>query len=173
MDAVDEELESRVDKVDLLAPTYFVPRRRIAEFNPIAVVFEGTQAKIYLKGSFTYRLSGRDREKTAAYYTPEPLARLLVKHLLMERCKGLAADEILELKILEPAMGSAAFLVETTNQLADLYLERKQVEVGQVYRVLLPFVVVIVLCHMHAIDVRCCFCYAGCIMRAQIENCEM
>jgi hypothetical protein len=128
----EEEVESRVDKVDLLAPTYFVPRRRITEFNPEAVVFEGTQAKIYLKGSFTYRLSGRDREKTAAYYTPEPLARLLVKHLLMERCKDLVADEILELKILEPAMGSAAFLVETTNQLADLYLERKQIEVGQV-----------------------------------------
>ena len=128
----DEDAESRIDKVDLLAPTYFVPRRRITEFNPEAVVFEGAQAKIYAKGSFTYRLSGRDREKTAAYYTPEPLARLLVKHLLMERCKNLTADEILELKILEPAMGSAAFLVETTNQLADLYLERKQVEVGQV-----------------------------------------
>ena len=128
----DEDAESRIDKVDLLAPTYFVPRRRITEFNPEAVVFEGAQAKIYTKGSFTYRLSGRDREKTAAYYTPEPLARLLVKHLLMERCKNLTADEILELKILEPAMGSAAFLVETTNQLADLYLERKQIEVGQV-----------------------------------------
>lgn len=129
---IDEEAESRIDKVDLLAPTYFVPRRRISEFNPEAVVFEGTQAKIYPKGSFAYRLAGRDREKTAAYYTPEPLARLLVKHLLMERCKDLTADEILELKILEPAMGSAAFLVETTNQLADLYLERKQIEVGQV-----------------------------------------
>ena len=128
----DEEVESRSDKVDLLAPTYFVPRRRIGEFNPDAVVFEGTQAKIYPKGSFTYRLAGRDREKTAAYYTPESLARLLVKHLLMERCKDLTADEILELKILEPAMGSAAFLVENTNQLADLYLERKQAEVGRV-----------------------------------------
>jgi hypothetical protein len=127
----EEELESRVDKIDLLAPTYFVPRRRIDEFNPDAVVFQGTQAKIYPKGSFTYRLAGRDREKTAAYYTPEPLARLLVKHLLMERCKDLSADELLDLKILEPAMGSAAFLVETTNQLADLYLERKQKEVGK------------------------------------------
>ena len=28
------------------------------------------------------------------------------------RCKGLTADDLLELKILEPAMGSAAFLVE-------------------------------------------------------------
>ena len=128
----DEEVESRVDKVDLLAPTYFVPRRRIGEFNQEAIVFAGTQAKIYPKGSFTYRLAGRDREKTAAYYTPEPLARLLVKHLLIERCKDNSADELLDLKILEPAMGSAAFLVETTNQLADLYLERKQAEVGRV-----------------------------------------
>jgi hypothetical protein len=126
-----EDVDARVDKVDVLAPTYFVPRRRIAEFNPEAVVFAGAQAKIYPKGSFTYRLAGRDREKTAAYYTPEPLARLLVKHLLMERCKDLSADELLDLKILEPAMGSAAFLVETTNQLADLYLERKQREVGR------------------------------------------
>ncbi|GAB5499051.1 MAG: class I SAM-dependent DNA methyltransferase [Pseudohongiellaceae bacterium] len=127
----EDEGESRVDKVDVLAPTYFVPRRRINEFNPEAVVFVGSQAKIYPKGSFTYRLAGRDREKTAAYYTPEPLARLLVKHLIMERCEDLKADELLELKILEPAMGSAAFLVETTNQLADLYLERKQKEVGR------------------------------------------
>jgi hypothetical protein len=52
----------------------------------------------------------------------------------MERCKDMAADEILELKVLEPAMGSAAFLVETTNQLADLYLERKQKEVGRTIR---------------------------------------
>jgi hypothetical protein len=49
----------------------------------------------------------------------------------MERCRDLSADKILDLKILEPAMGSAAFLVETTNQLADLYLERKQKEIGR------------------------------------------
>ena len=49
----DEEVESRIDKVDLLAPTYFVPRRRIGEFNPDTVVFEGTQAKIYPKGSLS------------------------------------------------------------------------------------------------------------------------
>jgi len=49
----------------------------------------------------------------------------------MERCRDLTADDLLDLKILEPAMGSAAFLVETTNQLADLYLERKQKETGK------------------------------------------
>ena len=100
-------------KVDLLAPSYFVARSRISEFRPEEVIFDGADARIYKKGAFIYRLAGRDREKSASYYTPEPLARLLVKHALMERCKGLTADEILELKILEPAMGSAAFLVET------------------------------------------------------------
>ena len=121
----------RRDKVDPLAPSWFVPRSRIDEFNPDEIVFDGPEARIYPKGSFIYRLAGRDREKSASYYTPEPLARLLVKHALMERCKDLSADKILELKILEPAMGSAAFLVETTNQLADLYLERKQKETGK------------------------------------------
>ncbi|WP_168733250.1 Eco57I restriction-modification methylase domain-containing protein [Thalassobius vesicularis] len=121
----------RRDKVDPLAPSWFVPRNRIGEFAPEEIVFNGSEALVYPKGTFIYRLAGRDREKSASYYTPEPLARLLVKHALMERCRDLTADELLDLKILEPAMGSAAFLVETTNQLADLYLERKQKETGQ------------------------------------------
>ena len=127
-DAVEE---SRTDKIDLLAPSYFVPKHRAAEFSPEQIVFDGPTVHIYPKGSFIYRLAGRDREKSASYYTPEPLARLLVKNALLERCKDMPADEILNLKILEPAMGSAAFLVETANQLADLYLERKQREVGR------------------------------------------
>ena len=127
----DQEDEFRRDKIDKLAPSWFVPRNRINEFSPDEIVFNGSEALFYEKGTFIYRLAGRDREKSASYYTPEPLARLLVKHALIERCKGLTADQLLELKILEPAMGSAAFLVETTNQLADLYLERKQKEMGR------------------------------------------
>ncbi len=130
-DEAEQEDAFRRDKVDKLAPSWFVPRNRIAEFAPEEIVFNGSEALVYPKGTFIYRLAGRDREKSASYYTPEPLARLLVKHALMERCRDLTADELLELKILEPAMGSAAFLVETTNQLADLYLERKQKEMGR------------------------------------------
>jgi hypothetical protein len=127
----EQEDEFRRDKIDKLAPSWFVPRSRINEFSPDDIVFNGPQALVYEKGTFIYRLAGRDREKSASYYTPEPLARLLVKHALIERCRDLTADQLLELKILEPAMGSAAFLVETTNQLADLYLERKQKEMGR------------------------------------------
>lgn len=129
-DEAEEEVFRR-DKVDPLAPSWFVPRSRIGEFEQDEIVFKGSEALVYPKGTFIYRLAGRDREKSASYYTPEPLARLLVKHALMERCRELTADDLLDLKILEPAMGSAAFLVETTNQLADLYLERKQKETGK------------------------------------------
>ena len=131
---VDEEETEEVfrrDKIDLLAPSWFVPRSRIEEFDAEDVVFKGAKALIHPKGTFIYRLAGRDREKSASFYTPEPLARLLVKHALMERCQGLTADQLLELKILEPAMGSAAFLVETANQIADLYIERAQKEAGR------------------------------------------
>jgi hypothetical protein len=130
-DEGEQEGAIRPDKVDKLAPSWFVPRTRINEFAPDEIVFNGQEALVYPKGTFIYRLAGRDREKSASYYTPEPLARLLVKHALMERCRDLTADQLLDLKILEPAMGSAAFLVETTNQLADLYLERKQKETGR------------------------------------------
>ncbi|MFW6087784.1 MAG: hypothetical protein ACODAG_11310, partial [Myxococcota bacterium] len=45
--------------------------------------------------------------------------------------RALTADEILELTVCEPAMGSGAFLVEAIDQLADAYLERKQHETGE------------------------------------------
>ena len=41
------------------------------------------------------------------------------------------ADRILELTVCEPAMGSAAFLNEAVNQLAETYLDRKQGELGR------------------------------------------
>lgn len=132
-DETDDAPEiDRRDAVDLLAPSYFVPRSRAREFGADRVIYDGTNPRLYPKGTFIYRLAGRDREKTAAYYTPQPLAALLVKHTIMERCTDLSADEILDLKILEPAMGSAAFIAETVNQLSDLYLQRKQEELDTV-----------------------------------------
>ena len=65
--------------------------------------------RIYEKGTFIYRLAGREREKSASYYTPEVLTQCLVKYALKELLEGKTADEILNLTICEPAMGSAAF----------------------------------------------------------------
>src|SRR5262249_46382858 len=92
------------------------------------VFTEDGSPKMHPKGSFVYRLAGKDREKSASYYTPEVLTKALVKYSLSELVANKTADEILALKICEPAMGSAAFLNEVVDQLAEEYLKRKQDE---------------------------------------------
>ena len=91
--------------------------------------------KKHAKGKFIYRLAGRDREKSASYYTPEVLTKSLVKYTLREKLgaelEKLSADEILNLTVCEPAMGSAAFLNEGVNQLAEAYLTKKQTELNK------------------------------------------
>jgi hypothetical protein len=69
------------------------------------------QLRVHEKGTFIYRLAGREREKSASYYTPEVLTKCLVKYALKELLEGKTADEILHLTVCEPAMGSAAFLI--------------------------------------------------------------
>lgn len=88
--------------------------------------------RMYEKGTFIYRLAGREREKSASYYTPEVLTKCLVKYALKELLEGKTADEILKLTICEPAMGSAAFLNEAINQLAEAYISRKEKEIGEI-----------------------------------------
>ena len=84
---------------------------------------------VHEKGAYVLHLAGRDRERSASFYTPEVLTREVVLRTLKERIVATTtADEILDLKVLEPAMGSGAFLNEAITQLADAYLERKQRE---------------------------------------------
>ena len=88
--------------------------------------------RVHRKGTFVYRLAGRDRQKSASYYTPESLTRCVVKYSLRELVTDdMPADDILRLTVCEPAMGSAAFLNEAVNQLSEKYLDRKQRELGQ------------------------------------------
>ncbi|AKD98542.1 restriction endonuclease subunit M [Rhodococcus erythropolis] len=84
------------------------------------------------KGSFVFRLSGRDRQRSASYYTPEVLTKTVVKHSLAELITDeTTAAEILEYRICEPALGSGAFLNEAINQLSAEYLTRRQNELGE------------------------------------------
>lgn len=86
----------------------------------------------HFKGSFVFRLSGRDRQRSASYYTPEVLTKCVVKHALAELIKDdTPAQDILEYRICEPALGSGAFLNEAINQLAAEYLKRRQDELEE------------------------------------------
>ena len=57
-------------------------------------LFNGEPRK-YPKGTFIYRLAGREREKSASYYTPEVLTQCLVKYALKELLKDIQqADDM-------------------------------------------------------------------------------
>jgi hypothetical protein len=120
--------------------TYLVPRSRRDDFEENEILKDGDgQAAIIKRGTFVYRLSGRDRQKSASYYTPEVLTQCTVKYTLkpiLEKLdKGeMKAVELLELKLLEPAMGAAAFHNEMINQLADAYLSYRQEELKKAGR---------------------------------------
>jgi len=115
-----------------LDSAYFVPEAELVNYTEAErVLNEQCGFKVYPKGEFIYRMSGRDREKSASYYTPEVLTQAQVKYALKELLQDKSADAILKLKLLEPAMGSAAFLNEAINQLAVAYLQRKEKETGE------------------------------------------
>jgi hypothetical protein len=113
-----------------LDPAFFVTEAELPLYTDAEKYF-GDKLRSFSRGTFIYRLSGRDRKRSASYYTPESLTRCLVKYALKELLKDKTADEILQLTICEPAMGSAAFLNEAVSQLADAYLDRKQHETGR------------------------------------------
>ena len=86
----------------------------------------------YEKGQFVYRLSGRDRQRSASFYTPEVLTRFTVQQALAELLdqdgRTTSAEEILHLTVCEPALGSGAFAIEAVRQLAEQYLSRRERE---------------------------------------------
>jgi len=115
--------------------TYLVPRSRRDDFHRDEVLTDENDNEVIIqKGRFVYRLSGRDRQKSASYYTPEVLTQCTVKYTLksiLEKVeKGeMSSLELLDLKLLEPAMGAAAFHNELINQLSEAYLNFRQKEV--------------------------------------------
>ena len=131
------EVKKAKDQQDDLAGAWFVRAGELGRYAEKERVYDTDEdgrkrLRRHPKGSFIYRLRGRDREKSASYYTPESLTRCLVRHSLRELISNTtSADEILDLTVCEPAMGSAAFLNEAVNQLAKLYLERRQKERGE------------------------------------------
>ncbi|MGW5470193.1 hypothetical protein [Streptomyces chartreusis] len=128
--------------------SWLIPARKRDQYPDKTVVQYGEQdarkglrgVKKYEKGSFVYRLAGRDRETSASYYTPKSLRQVTVELTLKHRLDQerdehghvikTRAAELLKYKICEPALGSGAFLNEAIDQVADEYLRRRQEELG-------------------------------------------
>ncbi|MEV1249508.1 DNA methyltransferase [Nonomuraea sp. NPDC049750] len=122
------------EKPDPSKGTWIVPVTRSGDYAKYLVrrtdPITGEQKPIiHEKGSFVYRLSGRERQRSASYYTPEVLTACTVKHALAELLtETTTSRDILDITVCEPALGSGAFLNEAINQLADRYMELAQHE---------------------------------------------
>jgi len=77
-------------------------------------VKKGASARLLRRlepGEF-YFAAGAARKGTGSFYTPRPLVQDLVRHALGPLVEGKSAAEIEGLRVLDPACGSAHFLVE-------------------------------------------------------------
>ena len=132
-----EEDYIEVHPVGDTVETYLVPRSRMGDFKSEEILRnEKDEIVILPRGTFVYRLNGRDRKKSASYYTPEVLTKSTVKYTLKGykdklEAGEMKAEELLRMKILEPAMGAAAFQNEAINQMAEMYLTYRQKELGK------------------------------------------
>jgi hypothetical protein len=77
------------------------------------------------------RRGGDKRKSTGSFYTPQTLTDYAVRRTLHPLVEGATADRILRLRVLDPAMGSAAFLVAACRYLARAY-ERALIRDGTV-----------------------------------------
>ncbi|MGW2568859.1 Eco57I restriction-modification methylase domain-containing protein [Streptomyces sp. NPDC001537] len=138
--AWDDLYEVAKPDSDGLSGTWVVPLKDADNYDEDVFVkrtdeLTGVKKRVlHKKGSFVYRLSGRERQRSASYYTPEVLTRSTVKHALAELLdqdgETTPARAILDLTVCEPALGSGAFLNEAINQLAAEYLKRRMAELG-------------------------------------------
>lgn len=144
----DEELREVAKNGVPKDGSWVVPLTRINQYAPdVCVQYDEDDnrrglrgPKKYPKGSFVYRLAGRDRQTSASYYTPESLTKVTVELALKHRLDQdrddtgavirTSAAELLNYKICEPALGSGAFLNEAINQVAAEYLKRRAQETG-------------------------------------------
>jgi hypothetical protein len=120
--------------------SWVIPTHRAAEFPDDVFLTEekldGSTGRVsYAEGQFVFRLSGRDRQRSASYYTPEVLTEFTVRHaldVLFGENPELRAADMLKLTICEPALGSGAFVNEAITQLAERYLKAAMDEAGQI-----------------------------------------
>ena len=65
------------------------------------------------------------RKSTGTFYTPRAVTDYLVRHTLAPLTADRSSDDLLALRILDPAMGSGAFLVAACRHLADAVEEAR------------------------------------------------
>ena len=99
----------RISYADLGVEQLGAVYERVLDFSPAVV-----------DGSVVLARSGR-RKATGTFYTPRSITDYLVRRTLAPLVRDQPPDAVLALRIVDPAMGSGAFLVAACRYLADAY----------------------------------------------------
>jgi hypothetical protein len=138
----DHHLARALDLLSRTRPRRGQGRRKVAysdlEVRHLGSIYEGVldyspqlAAGQETEGRYHLRRVGRGskRKSSGSYYTPEPIVQYVIEQALGPLVRGenraghwrnvpLTADEILGLKVVDPAMGSGHFLLAATEYLA-------------------------------------------------------
>ncbi|MDE2833663.1 MAG: hypothetical protein OXM02_04000 [Bacteroidota bacterium] len=116
-----------------LGPVYFVSQEVLEMLyqEDERVCDDEGKVVCHPKGRFIYRLTGRARDSSASLRASESPLRYVVGQTLNEVIEGKSADELLQITICDPAMGSAAGLNEAVSRLAEVYMNRATRELGE------------------------------------------
>lgn len=79
----------------------------------LGVVLRGTEKRVKLD-----LISGK-RKKMGIYYTPSYIVDYIVKNTIGKYIKNKSIDEILEVRIVDPACGSGSFLIRAFQEICD------------------------------------------------------
>lgn len=75
------------------------------------------------EGGIDVKLNVFARKGSGSYYTPDALVSLIIKETIGPLVEGRSAEQILDLKICDPAMGSGHFLTSLVDYLSDRVIE--------------------------------------------------
>jgi hypothetical protein len=135
------ERKQRLTELEVVALTSR-EEKAVANANTIEALAGALSGKVDKDATPALALVGQpllqatdERRRSGSHYTPRSLTQPIVSETLrpiLERFGPRATpEEILSLKVLDPAMGSGAFLVEACRQLADALVKAWEVHGGR------------------------------------------
>lgn len=116
--APERESRARIAYADLGVEQLGAVYERVLEYEPRRE-----------SGVLALARTSLDRKSSGSFYTPRSVTDFLVRRSLHPLVTGRSAEEILRLRVLDPAMGSGAFLVAACRYLGDA-VERALVDEG-------------------------------------------
>ena len=115
--AVDGSGQERISYRDLGVEQLGAVYETLLDYTPVLDDSPGSRKAPVV----SLRTGSGLRKASGTFYTPRQLTRFLVRHTLDPLVRDALPEEILRLRVLDPAMGSGAFLVAACSHLAQAY----------------------------------------------------